>query len=62
MEGITLLNPRACRYHSLMEFKVDFRVKSNMKRIATASLHTSGNILTNSRCPEDTAQGSGFRY
>ena len=47
----TLLNPRACRYHSLTEFNVDFRDRSNMKRIATASLHTSGSMFTNSRCP-----------
>ncbi|KAG5220292.1 hypothetical protein IMY05_C4628000900 [Salix suchowensis] len=47
----TLLKPRACRYHSLTEFSVDFRERSNMKRMATASLHTNGNMLTNSRCP-----------
>jgi hypothetical protein len=46
-----LLNPRACRYHSFTEFSVDFRERSNMNRIATASLHTKGNIFTNSRCP-----------
>lgn len=46
-----LLKPRPCLYHSLMEFNVLFLVKSNMKSIATASLQTSGSILTNSRCP-----------
>jgi len=45
----TLLNPLACLYHSLIELRVDFRDKSNMNRIATASLHTSGSMLTNSR-------------
>jgi hypothetical protein len=49
--GHTLLNPLACRYHSLMELRVDFRLKSNMNNIATASLHTRGNIFTNSRWP-----------
>ena len=49
--SFTLLNPLACRYHSLMEFKVLFRDKSNMNSIATASLQTKGSILTNSRCP-----------
>jgi hypothetical protein len=47
----TLLKPRACRYHSLIEFKVDFLLRSNMNSMATASLHTSGNMFTNSRCP-----------
>lgn len=47
----TLLNPRAWRYHSFTEFSVDFRERSNMNRIATASLQTSGSILTNSRWP-----------
>ena len=42
----TLLNPRACRYHSLIELSVDLRERSNIKRIATASLQTSGSILT----------------
>jgi len=46
-----LLNPRACRYHSLMLLSVDLRERSNMKSNATASLHTSGSIDTNSRCP-----------
>jgi hypothetical protein len=46
-----LLNPLPCRYHSLILFRVLFLVKSNMKRIATASLQTRGNMLTNSRCP-----------
>ena len=46
-----LLNPRPCRYHSLIELSVLFLVRSNMNRIATASLHTSGSMLTNSRCP-----------
>lgn len=45
----TLLNPLACLYHSLILFKVDLRVRSNMNRIATASLDTRGNIETNSR-------------
>jgi hypothetical protein len=35
----------------LMEFSVLFRVKSNMKSMATASLQTSGNMFTNSRWP-----------
>jgi len=30
---------------------VDFLERSNMKKMATASLHTSGSILKNSRCP-----------
>jgi hypothetical protein len=47
--GRTLLKPLVCLYHSRMLFNVDFRVKSNMKRIATASLETSGSIDTNSR-------------
>jgi hypothetical protein len=47
----TLLNPRAWRYHSFTEFSVDFRERSNMNRIATASLQTSGSMLTNSRWP-----------
>jgi hypothetical protein len=34
-----------------MLFSVDLRVRSNMKRIATASLQTRGSMLTNSRCP-----------
>lgn len=46
-----LLKPRPCLYHSLMEFKVLFLVRSNMKRMATASLQTSGSILTNSLWP-----------
>lgn len=49
--GLTLLNPLACRYHSFTEFKVDFLDKSNMNNMATASLHTSGSMFTNSRCP-----------
>jgi len=48
---LTLLKPRACRYHSFTEFKVDFRERSNINRIATASLHTRGSMLTNSRWP-----------
>lgn len=47
----TLLNPRAWRYHSFTEFSVDFRERSNMNRMATASLQTSGSMLTNSRWP-----------
>lgn len=46
-----LLNPLPCRYHSLIELSVLFRVRSNMNKIATASLQTRGNMLTNSRCP-----------
>lgn len=47
----TLLNPRAWRYHSLIELSVDLRERSNMNSSATASLHTSGSMLTNSRWP-----------
>jgi hypothetical protein len=47
----TLLKPLACRYHSLTLFNVDLRDRSNINKIATASLHTKGNIFTNSRCP-----------
>lgn len=46
-----LLNPRACRYHSLTLLRVDFRVRSNMNRMATASLETRGSIDTNSLWP-----------
>ena len=50
LSALTLLKPCACGYHSLTEFSVDFRDKSNMNRMATASLKTNGNImLTNSR-------------
>jgi hypothetical protein len=42
----TLLKPLAWRYHSLMELRVDLRERSNMKRMATASLHTKGSMLT----------------
>lgn len=49
--NLTLLNPLAWRYHSLMLFSVLFLVKSNMNNIATASLHTRGNMFTNSRWP-----------
>lgn len=45
------MNPLACLYHSFTEFKVVFRVKSNMNKIATASLLTSGSMDTNSRWP-----------
>ena len=45
----TLLKPLACRYHSFTELSVDFRERSNINSIATASLHTSGSMLTNSR-------------
>jgi hypothetical protein len=34
-----------------MELRVDFLDKSNINRIATASLQTRGSIFTNSRCP-----------
>src|SRR6266700_3432507 len=47
----TLLNPRACRYHSFTELSVDLRDRSNMNKMATASLQTSGSMFTNSRCP-----------
>lgn len=47
----TLLNPRACRYHSFTELRVDLRDRSNMNKMATASLQTSGSMFTNSRCP-----------
>ncbi len=46
-----LLKPRPCRYHSLIELRVLFLVRSNMNRMATASLQTNGSILTNSLCP-----------
>lgn len=46
-----LLNPRPCLYHSLILLSVDFLVRSNMNRIATASLQTSGSMFTNSRWP-----------
>lgn len=48
----TLLNPLLCLNHSLIELSVLLRVRSNMNRIAIASLHTSGSIDTNSRWPE----------
>lgn len=51
LEGLTLLNPLACLYHSLILFKVDLRVRSNMNRMATASLETSGSMETNSLWP-----------
>ena len=35
----------------MTEFNVLFLERSNMKRIATASLHTSGSIFTNSLWP-----------
>lgn len=47
----TLLNPRAWRYHSFTELRVDFRERSNMKRMATASLQTRGSMFTNSLWP-----------
>jgi hypothetical protein len=47
----TLLIERTCRYHSFTLVSVAFRDKSNMKRMATASLHTSGSMLINSRWP-----------
>src|SRR5215472_2345103 len=46
-----LLKPRPCRYHSLIELRVLLRVRSNMNKMATASLQTRGSMLTNSRCP-----------
>jgi hypothetical protein len=36
---------------TLTEFSVDFRLRSNMKNVATASLHTSGSMLRNSLWP-----------
>jgi hypothetical protein len=51
LELLTLLKPLACLYHSLTEFNVLFLDKSNMNRIATASLHTNGSMFTNSRWP-----------
>src|SRR5260221_136341 len=50
-EEHTLLKPRAWRYHSFTEFKVDLRVKSNMNKMATASLQTKGDMFTASLCP-----------
>ena len=47
--ALTLLNPLACLYHSLILFNVDLRVRSNMNRMATASFETRGSIETNSR-------------
>lgn len=35
-------------HHSLTEFSVAFLDRSNMKRMATASLHTRGSMLANS--------------
>ena len=49
---LTRLNPLACRYHSLIEFSVCRRVRSNINKIATASLQTRGSILTNSLWPK----------
>jgi hypothetical protein len=49
LAGRTLLNPLACLYHSFILFRVDFLVRSNMNRMATASFDTRGNMLTNSR-------------
>ena len=46
-----MLNPLACLYHSFIELSVDFLERSNMKRMATASLQTSGSMFTNSRWP-----------
>lgn len=46
-----MLKPLAWRYHSLIELSVLLRDRSNMKRMATASLQTSGSIETNSRWP-----------
>lgn len=43
--------PRACLYHSFMEFSVDVRVRSNINKIATASLQTRGSMFTNSLWP-----------
>ncbi len=48
---LALLKPLACRYHSFTLLRVAFRVRSNMNRMATASLDTRGNIDTNSLCP-----------
>jgi hypothetical protein len=54
----TLLMDRTCRYHSLTLKSVALRVRSNMKRIATASLQTSGSMLMNSRWPVHAASVS----
>ena len=48
---LTLFSPLAWRYHSFMLMRVDFRDRSNMKNMVTASLQTRGNMLRNSRCP-----------
>lgn len=56
----TLLKPRACRYHSLMLLSVDFRDRSNINSSATASLHTNGNIETNSRWPNNNNNNNNF--
>ena len=48
---LTLLKPLACLYHSFTLFRVVFRVRSNIKSIATASLETRGSMETNSRWP-----------
>ena len=47
----TSLKPRAWRNHSLILLNVRLRVRSNMNKMALASLLTSGSIETNSRCP-----------
>ena len=63
LERRTLLNPLACRYHSLIEFSVLFLDKSNMNKMATASLQTSGSIVTNLRFFERRkAGGVNFRF
>lgn len=49
LHELALLKPLVCLYHSRILFSVDFLVKSNMKRMATASLDTSGSMETNSR-------------
>lgn len=60
-ERCTLLKPRLCRYQSLIELSVLFRVRSNMNRMATASLETSGSIETNSRWPPRSQIYEGSR-
>ncbi|EEQ36836.1 hypothetical protein CLUG_00959 [Clavispora lusitaniae ATCC 42720] len=46
-----LLKPRTCSYHSFIELRVDFRVRSNINKMATASLETKGSMLINSFWP-----------
>ena len=43
----TIVIPLTCRYQSRRLLRVDSLDRSNVKSIATASLHTSGSILAN---------------